>query len=254
MEYLLYQTLAGAWPLSLDRALSYMAKAAREAKAYTSWVAPDAEYEQALARFVTAVVEEAAFQETLAGFVGVIEEAGWINAAAQKLVQLTAPGVPDVYQGSELADLALVDPDNRRPVDFDLRRRLLRELASGTPGPSDLWRRRGEGLPKLWIVRQALRLRAERPSSFGPEGGYAAVPAHGPASVHVVAFQRGDGVITVVPRLTLRLAGSGGWRDTTLGLPRGRWRDRLTGAAWEGGAVPISRLLAALPVALLVAD
>jgi (1->4)-alpha-D-glucan 1-alpha-D-glucosylmutase len=254
MEYLLYQTLVGAWPISLERTLAYMEKAAREAKAHTSWLAPDAEYEQAIARFATGVLEDADFLERLTCFVSWIEEAGWTNAAAQKLLQLTAPGVPDLYQGSELTELTLVDPDNRRPVDFELRRRLLRQLGARPPHPAELWRRRGEGLPKLWIVKQALRVRAEQPDAFGEGGGYASVTAHGPASGHVVSFQRGDGVITVVPRLTLRLAASGGWRDTALELPAGGWCDRLTGARWQEGSVPVSELLAAFPVALLVKE
>jgi (1->4)-alpha-D-glucan 1-alpha-D-glucosylmutase len=254
-EYLLYQTLVGAWPISLERAAAYMEKAAREAKVHTSWLDPNAEYEAALAGFVRGAFDDDRLQSRLRAFVRRIEEAGWVNSAAQKLVQLTAPGVPDLYQGSELEALTLVDPDNRRPVDFALRRRLLARLRSGRPDLRRVWGERPRGLPKLWIVSEALRLRAERPDAFGAEAEYDPLLGEGPAAEHVFAFRRSEGVITVVPRLTLRLAERGGWRDTALELPPGRWKDRLTGAEHTGGAaLPVARILDTFPVALLASE
>src|SRR5262249_5405401 len=156
-EWLYYQTLVGAWPLSTERAIAYMEKAAKEAKAHTSWVDPVPDYDDALSHFVEATLADPQFTDDLKAFVAPLVEPGRVNAMAQKLVQPTAPGVPDLYQGSELWDLSLVDPDNRRPVDFDVRRRLLAELPSlsveGVMARSD------EGLPKLLVVHAALRAR-----------------------------------------------------------------------------------------------
>jgi (1->4)-alpha-D-glucan 1-alpha-D-glucosylmutase len=142
-QYLALQTLVGAHPLPLPRALAYMEKAAKEAKAHTSWTDPDAAYDDALRAWVSGLYDDAAFGAALDTFVGSIRERGWVNAVSQKVVQLTMPGVPDVYQGSELWDLSLVDPDNRRPVDFALRREVLREL-DGMPA-ADAWSRRDDG-------------------------------------------------------------------------------------------------------------
>src|SRR5207249_2951947 len=130
IEYLFYQTVVGAYPLSLDRVLAYMEKAAREAKRGTSWTSPDAAYERALADFVRGAHGDETFQRDLADFVRPVVAAGRITSMAQALLRLTLPGVPDIYQGCEVWDLSLVDPDNRRPVDFDARRRLMRETES----------------------------------------------------------------------------------------------------------------------------
>jgi (1->4)-alpha-D-glucan 1-alpha-D-glucosylmutase len=160
-----------------------------------------------------------------------------------KLVQLLAPGVPDVYQGTELWDLSLVDPDNRRPVDYPARRDLLSRLDDGWRPPVD-----ATGAAKLLVTSRALRLRRDRPDLFA---GYAAVAADGAAADHVFAFDRG-GVLAVVTRLPVGLATGGGWRDTVLHLPPGDWRDELTGRPVEAEHVSVGRLLATYPVALLV--
>jgi (1->4)-alpha-D-glucan 1-alpha-D-glucosylmutase len=251
-EYLLYQTLVGAWPISADRAATYMEKAVREARVHTSWLSPTPAYEGALRDFVTGALADPEFTADLEAFLPPVVEAGRVNSLAMKLVCLTAPGVPDLYQGSELWDLSLVDPDNRRPVDFELRRRLLDELDGlGAEAARAAWRRPGEGRPKLLLVSRALRLRAERPELFAG-GGYEPLPATGAASAHVVAFCRGGGAVTVVPRLWHRLAGD--WADTAVGLPAGRWVDRVAGRAHEGGPVPVADLLADFPVALLARE
>ncbi len=254
MEYLLYQTLVGAHPLPLDRALAYLEKAAKEAKVHTSWVDPAPAYDQALRCFVERLYDSPRFMEDLARFVEPLILPGWVTSLAQKLVQLTAPGVPDLYQGSELWDLSLVDPDNRRPIDYELRRRLLDEL--GGLGPEEIWSRAAEGLPKLWVIQRALGLRAQRSAAFapGPDGAYERLGALGPAAHHVVAFSRGGQVATVVPRLVLGLAARGGWADTSVVLAGGRWTNVLTGERRQGGEAPLSELLARFPVALLARE
>jgi (1->4)-alpha-D-glucan 1-alpha-D-glucosylmutase len=225
-----------------------MRKASREAKVYTSWINPNPHYDSALQAFVESVLGDEAFVADLEAFVAPLIEPGRITSLAQTLLKLTAPGVPDIYQGTELWDLSLVDPDNRRPVDYDLRRRLLGELSGMTP--EAIWARIDEGLPKLWVIKQTLSLRRREPTLFGPQGSYAPLTAHGTRAEHVVAFVRRQGVITVVPRLVIGLRGD--WADTTLELPAGRWYNELTGDAIDGSTVRLVDLLARFPVALLV--
>ena len=247
IEYLFYQTVVGAWPIDFERMIAYMEKAAREAKAHTSWTQQQEAYEQALRGFVRAAMEEREFSTDLEGFVAPLVMPGRINGLAQTLIKLTAPGVPDIYQGTELWDLSLVDPDNRRPVDFVLRRRLLEEIEEFTP--EDILAGMEEGLPKLWVIRQALHLRRRRPELFGPKGSYDSLSAQGSKADHVVAFMRGEGAISVVPRLIMRLQGD--WADTVLELPEGGWHNLLTGDEWTGGAVELKDILSRFPVALL---
>jgi len=258
MEYHFYQTMVGAWPVTLERA-------ACEAKTRTTWTRRNPIYDRALARFVTGALGDAQFVAELEAFVAGIAEAGWINSLAQTLIKLTAPGVPDTYQGAELWDLSFVDPDNRRPVDFALRRRLLNEVPHLNAEES--WRRRGEGLPKLWVVRQALALRRRHPEWFDARSPYFPLQPKGDKAQHLVAFRRG-GAITAVPRLLASLsrptAGSGDrpgqgtlgvaqvdWHDTGLELPAGTWRNELTGEWAQSPFARIADLLAHFPVALL---
>jgi (1->4)-alpha-D-glucan 1-alpha-D-glucosylmutase len=245
-EYLFYQTLVGAWPIEMGRLTAYMEKAAREAKAHTSWTSPNEVYDAALRAFVEGAMADLAFTVDVETFVAPLIAAGRVNSLAQTLLKLTAPGIPDIYQGTELWDLSLVDPDNRRPVDYALRRRLLGALERATP--KEIMARNDEGLPKLWVIRQTLRLRRRRPALFGPEGAYRPLHATGDRSSHVVAFVRGEGAVTVVPRLVMRLEES--WLDTTLEFPPGRWHNELTGDFLQG-AVRVADLVAPFPVALL---
>jgi (1->4)-alpha-D-glucan 1-alpha-D-glucosylmutase len=253
-EYLYYQTLIGAWPLPVDRAQAYMLKAAREAKQQTSWVANNKEFEDALNRFIERTLGHAPFVRDVEQFVEKIKVAGWVNSLAQTLMKHTAPGVPDLYQGTELWDLSLVDPDNRRPVDYEIRKRLLAELKAmeGDNTATKVMERAEEGLPKMWTIHQALQLRRERPEWFGAEASYRPLPVEGAKSDHVIGYLRGDAVATVVPRLTMKLGGA--WRRTMVTLPDGRWRDRLTNRAFDGGKVAVDELLKDFPVALLVRD
>ncbi len=249
-EYLYYQTLVGAHPLPVDRALAYMEKAAREAKLHTSWTSPDEAFEEALRAFVTATLADDEFCGDLDAFVQPLLEPGWVNSFAQKLIALTAPGVPDLYQGSELWDLSLVDPDNRRVVDFELRRRLLSEV--GGLAAQTAWARRAEGLPKLLVVARALGLRRRRPEIFRQGGTYERLAVTGKREQHLVAFARGGGAVTLAPRLLIGLAGD--WADTTVRLPAGKWRCELTGRSTAGGEQSVGALLGDFPVSLLALE
>jgi (1->4)-alpha-D-glucan 1-alpha-D-glucosylmutase len=253
-EYLYYQTLIGAWPLPLDRAQAYMMKAVREAKQQTSWVANNKEFEDALNMFIEYTLNYAPFVKELQQFVGRILDAGRVNSLAQTLLKCTAPGVPDLYQGTEVWDLSLVDPDNRRPVDYARRQRLLSELKqlTGENVAARIMYRAEEGLPKMWTIHKALRLRRERPECFSAEAAYVPMDVDGAKHDHVIAYLRGDCVATVVPRLTLKLDGA--WKDTVVTLPEGRWRNHLTGVDLEGGTISVRGLLKDFPVALLVRD
>ena len=249
IEHLYYQTLVGAHPLPADRALAYVRKAAREAKQRTSWTSPDEGYEDALAEFVHGTLADETFTADLAAFCAPVVAAGWTVSLAQTLVALTMPGVPDIYQGDELWDLSLVDPDNRRPVDFALRERLLREAA--TLSAPEILARTAEGLPKLHVIRHALRLRSERQDIFD-RGAYEPLAVAGERAEHAVAFARGGEVAVVVPRFVLRLAAD--WRDTTVALPEGRWCDVLTGSPRSAGPHRVAEILDPFPVALLVRE
>ena len=253
-EYLLYQTLIGAWPITIERMQEYMLKAVREAKQKTSWTANNAEFEDALHQFIEAVMRYAPFVTDLERFVDEMKDAGRVNSLAQTLMKHTAPGVPDLYQGSELWDLTLVDPDNRRPVDYGLRTKLLREMLrlSATGAAAEAMRRADEGLPKLWTIHQALCLRRERPESFGAQAAYTPLKVEGANAGHVIAYLRGESVATIVPRLVTVLGGE--WGETAVELPLGRWTNRLTGAAVTGGKVGMKEALRDFPVALLVRD
>lgn len=245
-EWMLYQTLVGAWPIEAERVGQFMQKAAREAKLHTSWDQPDQIYEGAVSHFTSAVLRSRKFRASLEGFSAQLAGPGRSNSLTLKLLTLCAPGVPDLYQGSELWDFSLVDPDNRRPVDYALREKLLRENLQ-VPLSQD-----GLGVTKLTLVRRALALRARRPAAFGPgkRGSYEPILATGHAAQHVVAFARGGDVACVAERWPVLLEERGGWKGTTLQLPGGRWRDELSGEAWEG-QVELGALLSRLPVALL---
>ncbi|MGH7717933.1 MAG: malto-oligosyltrehalose synthase [Gemmatimonadaceae bacterium] len=324
-EYLLYQTLVGMWPLLVsataptddlvakgyyrvvglperdtmetlrERVSAYMLKAAREAKAHTSWTDPNEEWEQALTRFIHGILSDAenaehgmrreapasrvprsrrsrSFVSAITSFTFRIARPGMWNALARVLIHLGAPGTPDLYQGDELWSFALVDPDNRRPVDYALRRRLLEEVgqrfATGGSERERLVREMVEapqdGRVKLHVTHRALRARQEHPELF-TRGDYLPLHAHGPAAIHVFAFARltdHDAALIVAPRLTLTLLGDSSiasetdgesdaamtdrplsllippdvWRETFLVLPAElgglEWKCQLTGQRW----------------------
>lgn len=249
MEYLLYQTLVGAWPLSSERAVAYMNKAAKEAKEHTSWIAPDETYDTALTSFVEAVVDDRAFIAEVEDFVAPLVEPGRIVSLAQTLLKITSPGIPDFYQGSEVWDLSLVDPDNRRPVDYEARRRLLAEVK--TMSADEAWATAHTGAPKMFLIHRALKALGRFPQPFEGDDGYLPVEVDGSRSDHVVAYMRGGAVVVIVPRLVMSLGSQ--WDDTSIALPWGRWTDVFTDAAIEQVAV-LRDVLGRFPVAMLVKE
>jgi (1->4)-alpha-D-glucan 1-alpha-D-glucosylmutase len=249
-EYFLYQTMLGAWPIDTDRLLPYMQKATREAKQQTSWLAPNEEFETATREFIQALYKDQSFLESFRSFVEPLIELGRINSLAQKLLELTAPGVPDTYQGTELWDLSLVDPDNRRPVDYKLRSDLLSELLQMKL--EDVWKSRDHGLPKLWTVYHTLRTRRQHAAAFDDQSDYTAITASRAKAAHLVAYLRGDRVLVLVPRLVMQLQGE--WGDTSLEIPAGRWRNQFTNEMFDGPQLRAADVLGRFPVALLVKE
>ena len=234
----LWQNIFGVWPVSGEvtdqlraRLHGYAEKAIREAAWHTSWNDPDAAFEDAVHRWVDTVLDGKVAGQ-LNEFVAQLNSHAASDALGQKLLALTVPGIPDIYQGTELWDDSLVDPDNRRPVDYAARRAALKELQH----------------PKIRIVTTALRLRRSHPDSF-LHGEYLPVLASGQASDHVVAFRRGTDILVAVTRWTVRLAETG-WGNTVLPLPDGSWTDTLTGAT-ASGPTSAAELFADLPVVLL---
>jgi (1->4)-alpha-D-glucan 1-alpha-D-glucosylmutase len=240
--YLLWQTFAGVGLIERERMHAYAEKAMREAARSTNWLDPDAAFEAAVHAVVDRAYDDPAVCDPLAAFVERITPYGWTNSLGQKLVQLTMPGVPDVYQGTATWEDSLVDPDNRRPVDFDAARAQLDRLDSDVHAPPI----DASGAAKLWMVSRALRLRRDWPDLFRD---YAPVPVDGPAAEHVIAFDRG-GAITVATRLPVALERAGGWGDTALDLI-GKATDVISGVAHRG-EIRLVDLLAEYPVALLV--
>ncbi|MEV5740932.1 malto-oligosyltrehalose synthase [Microbispora rosea] len=235
LDYLAWQSLMAAWPIPLDRFTDYLLKAAREAKTAISWLNPDPAYEEGIRDFARRAIDACGY--SVAAFTEVVDRYARVNSLGQKAVQLLMPGIPDVYQGNEITDFSLVDPDNRRPVDFERRRRLLAE-------PDDSW----DG-QKIRVTAAALGLRRR----LDPEAPYAPVEA----GEHAVAFTRGvrgqgTAAVVVATRLPVGLERRGGWGSETITLPPGRWRDLLTGAE-HAGEVRMAGLLSAYPVAILEA-
>jgi (1->4)-alpha-D-glucan 1-alpha-D-glucosylmutase len=248
-EYLLYQTLIGAWPLDRERCWRYMLKACREAKINTSWHEPNKAYEESIHGFVDGVLQTPEFISSLTRFVDPLILPGRINSLAQTLIKMVAPGVPDFYQGTELWDLSLVDPDNRRPVDFELRRSLVRRASTMTA--ADALCEWDSGLPKLWMTARLLKVRRERAEDFSDQSKYQPLVAQGTHLGRLLAFRRGENLIAVVPRFTMTLGGE--WSDTRLPLPGGAWRNCFTDAVLQREATP-DALFGAFPVALLIRE
>ena len=251
-EYLMWQTLAGAWPIEPDRLTEYLYKAMREAKTRTSWTDQDTAYEDAVAGLARAVLADAGLAGSIAGFVARIEPDARVNSLGAKLVQLTMTGVPDLYQGCELGSFSLVDPDNRRPVDFARRASLLAALDDASSLGSG---QAGLDADKLLITSRALRLRRDHPDWFA--GTYEPLAASGPAAGHVLAFARCGAAVTVATRRPVGLRDRGGWAGTVLPMPvvpagSAGWRDVLTGTVHPGPRLSLEQLTRQLPVALLI--
>jgi (1->4)-alpha-D-glucan 1-alpha-D-glucosylmutase len=240
--YLLWQTFAGAGLIERDRMHAYGEKAMREAGASTTWTDPDTAFESAVHAVIDRAYDDPTVHDPLADFVEHITPYGWTNSLCQKLVQLTMPGVPDVYQGTAVWEDSLVDPDNRRPVDFDRGRAELDRLDGDVHAPLV----DASGLAKLWVTSRVLRLRRDWPDLFT---SYQQVQVDGARAEHAVAFDRG-GAITVATRLPVGLERAGGWRDTALALS-GKATDVISGRSFHGD-VALADLLSDYPVALLV--
>ena len=243
LENVLWESIVGSWPREREALHAYAEKAAREAGTATTWQEPDARFEQRLAALVDAAFDDPEVARDVAAIVERIERAGWTNGIGAKLLQLTGPGVPDVYQGSELWEFSLVDPDNRRPVDVGLRRAMLDELDGGARPALDR-----TGAAKLLVTSRALRARRDHSGSFER---YSPLPAFGPAAGHLIAVDRG-GATVLATRLPIGLEARGGWGDTVVMLPTGPFTDVLTGREVEGGERRVAELLDRLPVALLL--
>ncbi|MGN6325262.1 MAG: malto-oligosyltrehalose synthase, partial [Pseudolysinimonas sp.] len=241
-ENLLWESIAGSWPREREALHGYAEKASREAGRRTTWQEPDEEFEGRMHALVDACFDDPDTSAELAAIVALLQPAGWSNGLGAKLLQLTGPGVPDVYQGSELWERSLVDPDNRRPVDFGERRALLAELDAGAQPPVD-----GTGAAKLLVTSRALRLRRDAPELFER---YLPLPVLGDAARHLVAVDRG-GAIALATRLPLGLGRAGGWDATSVVLPAGPLIDEFTGAEHPGGETHVAAILHRYPVALL---
>jgi len=279
-EYFLYQTLIGALPFAkeehsefVDRLKKYLIKAVREAKVHTAWLKPDDGYEEAFLQFAEKLLSPGrgnAFLPEFLPFQRRVAHFGMLNSLAQTLLKITAPGIPDFYQGTEFWDLSLVDPDNRRPVDYAARQTtlqqiiqreetdlaaLIRDLLADMPG----------GRVKLFLIHRSLTARNRHPDLF-EAGDYLPLPVSGPAAEHVIAFARRSAertAVTVVPRLLAGWLDEGAlplgpevWADTKLGIPPSPgsgWQDAITGDSHpDQKVIDLGRLLKTFPVALLV--
>ncbi len=292
-EYLLYQTLLGAWPFEemdqpthatfVERIQTYMQKAMKEAKTNTSWVNPKEEWDTAVRVFVERILENSPDNPFLAdfrGFAAKIAHYGAFNALSQTLLKLTSPGVPDIYQGNDLWDLSLVDPDNRRPVGYARHAALLTALDqqlnhAKTDMPAflrGLIENKANGSIKLYLTERALRLRREQPAIFA-EGSYHPLEAAGPHAAQIVAFARrhtDTEIVVVTPRLVTRLVGEDAaplddvWRDDLLVLPDAvpgtRYTQLFTNQSIEAveqdgkRGLPLAAVFAHIPIALLIKD
>ena len=238
--HLVWQTLVGIGDVTEERLRSYLTKAMRESKERTSWLEPDPEYESRVLDLAVDALGPGRLAALVRTAVDHNAEAVRATVLGQKLLQLTLPGVPDTYQGTELVDLSLVDPDNRRPVDFDDRRRRLEHVREGSP--------RDLHDEKLLVTHKALTLRRELRESFGDSGDYQPIVG---TSRHLVGFVRGGEVAVLATRAVRRLEVVGGWDGATFALPEGLWRDELTGTLHGGDENSCADVLSDYPVALL---
>lgn len=285
-EYLLYQTLLGSWQCEKEetrgdgftkRIKDYMIKAMREAKENTSWINPDTPYEDAVMKFIDSILAgngDNRFLESLRAFQKKIAHFGIVNSLAQVLLKITSPGVPDFFQGTELWDLNLVDPDNRRPVDYEKRVKIMEEIKARQADPAaeiakELWSRKADGRIKLYVIRKALHYRRKNRELF-EEGDYLPIEGSGDAKNNVCGFVRRWGrkiAITLVPRLSTEITedpdGPGSlfrWRNTWIALPftpADKFTNIFTGEIvlpeqkTEGHIIRLKNLISCFPVALL---
>lgn len=257
IEYLVYQTLVGAWPIDEERMIAYVEKAMREAKTHTTWTARNEPYEASVFEFVKGIMSDADVMGSIERFVELVRVPGYVNSLANVAIKLMGPGVPDIYQGCELWDFSLVDPDNRRPVDYMKRRSLLSEVASLEPG--ELWQRLDEGAPKLALTTACLHLRERRADVFAgtsdrEPAAYNRLDVAGPGADYLVAFSRDTSVVCVAPRLPVTSGLE--YPGTTIALPEGTFRNVVTGAIHtvaDGESLSADVLLGEFPVGVFEA-
>ncbi|MFA5514715.1 MAG: malto-oligosyltrehalose synthase [Desulfuromonadales bacterium] len=272
-EYFLYQTLLGTWPFGnfdrreyLERIQSYAVKAVREAKVHTAWIKPDHEYEDTYLAFIEKVLDDGEFLAGFLPFQRRVASHGLLNSLGQTLLKMTAPGLPDFYQGCELWDFSLVDPDNRRPVDYPLRQKLLQALRQREEQEipallGELLAHPEDGRLKLFLIQRTLAFRRRHAEIF-QQGVYQPVSAEGKHARHLFAFARshaGQWAVTVVPRLLSTTVEPGAyplgvdfWQDTTLHLPTaGIWHETISGGSWKGERILVGECLRHFPVAVL---
>jgi (1->4)-alpha-D-glucan 1-alpha-D-glucosylmutase len=272
-EYMFYQALVGAWPYAWDgerdvetftsRMQAFMQKATKEAKQETSWIAPDAVYDDGVSAFVKGALGDAAFRRKVRDFCTRLGPYAAMNGLSKTLLRLCSPGVPDTYQGAELWNQGLVDPDNRAPVDYARRRTMLAELAAASDRGAlieHLLRAWPDGSIKLFVVQVALQTRKRMPDVF-LQGEYAALPA----GDHAIAFTRTHGsgsVLVCVPRLSLRLTRGERrwplgevWGEQTIVVPSGSYRDAFTGRLLQAeGCLRLSDCFSTFPLTLLISE
>ncbi len=246
-EYFLYQTLVGAWPIEKTRLKPHMEKAVREAKVFSSWQNPDKTYEQALMCFIDDIYENEEFISSLRKFVVEISGAGYQNSLRQLTLKLTAPGFPDIYQGTEVWNNSLTDPDNRRPVDLEQSLLALKETENMSL--HEILNEMKKGLPKIFVMQKILQLRSKIPA-FNEPDSYTPITVHGLKAEKVLAYMRGKSVIVVIPRL--QSDNRNNWSGARINMPDGKWIDIFSGKVAGSGAVKIKDLLQEFPVAVLL--
>jgi len=273
-EYLLYQLLVGSWPMELldiaaldpaalddyrARIKRAMIKSIREAKLHSTWASPNNSYEEAVLAFIDGALDpegSSAFFATFIPFVERVARFGALNSIVQTVLKLTAPGMPDIYQGAELWDLSLMDPDNRRPVDFEKRSRMLEELERSRPPLETLLNNWRDGAIKLWVIARLLADRTAEPELFA-SGTYEPLAASGAHSDCVVAFARqknNRALIVVASLFHTRRENGDGWGDTTVTLPKGCFHRVLSDAPSlrAEGPLDVESILVKMPVAVFV--
>jgi (1->4)-alpha-D-glucan 1-alpha-D-glucosylmutase len=266
-EYLLYQTLLGSWPLEpvtsevlksyTQRLQDYMEKAIREAKVNSSWIEPNQLWDEAVRQFVGSILQRKPFLRSFEALADRVAKLGMVNALSQTVLKLTVPGAPDTYQGNELWDFSLVDPDNRRPVDYEARRRALAALGTN-PDPDELLQNWRDGRIKMFAIHRLLQFRRELDPVFR-RGEYHPVNCHGRFGESVISFMRDNNglrALTVVPRLTNRVGFppiGDLWSDTKLEIA-GRFRNVFTGEVIEGDGIPVASALRKLPFGVFQAQ
>lgn len=245
-EYLFYQTLVGSWPIEPERIKQYMEKAVREAKVHSNWASPDEHFEEKLMKFIDAVLADENFTKSLDSFVKTLIKPAALNSISQLVLKLTAPGIPDIYQGNEVWDFSLTDPDNRRPVDFEKVVEMLEELKYFDCKKA-MFKVEG-GYPKMFVCKRLLQIRKEYPLLNEPDS-YRPIEVTGNHADKIISFMRGDNLLVIVPRFGLMSKNR--WPSTRIRVPDGQWKNIFTDKEISHGHLRINDLLLDFPVAVL---